>query len=110
MLGRGATKRPQRVLQAASQCSVALAAEHHLGMLPGGIRQNEVIETVCQRLAGGTEAKPGHVGEVRQALLAWRVVLPEDHLTRSSVRGDRTVRTKPAAPGLAANPVQRRRV
>ena len=56
-------------------------------MLPGGIRQNEVIETVRQRLAGDTDAKLGHVGEVRQALLARRVVLTEDHLARSSVFG-----------------------
>src|SRR5271168_391393 len=87
MLGRGATERPQRVLHAASQRRVALAAEHHLGMLPGGIRQNEVIETVRQRLAGDTDAKLGHVGEVRQALLARRVVLTEYHLARSSVFG-----------------------
>ena len=56
-------------------------------MLPGGIRQDEVIEAVRQRLAGDADAKLRHVGEVRQALLAWRVVLTEDHLALSSVFG-----------------------
>src|SRR5271170_2611780 len=74
-------------MHAASQRGIALAAEHHLGMLPGGIRQNEVIETVRQRLAGDADAKLGHVGEVRQALLARRVVLTEYYLARSSVFG-----------------------
>jgi hypothetical protein len=59
----------------------------NLGMLPGGIRQDEVIETVRQRLAGDTDANLGHVGEVRQALLARRMVLTEDHLALSAVFG-----------------------
>jgi hypothetical protein len=56
-------------------------------MLPGGIRQDEVVETVRQRLAGDTDAKLGHVGKVRQALLARRMVLTEDHLALSAVFG-----------------------
>jgi hypothetical protein len=34
-------------------------------MLPGGIGQDEVIETVTERLTGDADTEVGHVGEVR---------------------------------------------
>jgi hypothetical protein len=80
MLGRGAAERPQGVLQATGQGREALAAQHRLGMLPAGIGQDEVIQPVGERLTGEMDAKIGHVGEVRQALPARRVILAEDHL------------------------------
>jgi hypothetical protein len=85
VLGGNPTERPQRVLQAAGQRGETLAAEHHLRMFPGGIRQDEMIETVCKRLTADPDAKIRHVGEVRQTLLARRMVLAEDHLALNSV-------------------------
>ena len=78
-------------------------------MFPGGIRQDEVIETVRQRLIGDADAEVGHVGEVRQALLARRVVLAEDHLARRAVLGtpgadatlQRAAQPIPVAVGMA---------
>jgi len=87
MLARCAAERPQRVLQAAGQRGEALAAQHDLGVLPGGIGQHEVIETVRKRLPGDTDAEVRHIGEVRQPLLARRVVLAEDHFAFGPVFG-----------------------
>ena len=44
VLARCAAERPQGILQALGQGHEALAAQHHLGMLPAGERQPEVIE------------------------------------------------------------------
>ena len=87
MFDRRAAERPQRVLQATGQGGEALAAQHRLGVLPAGIGQDEVIQPVRQRLPGDVDAEVGHVGEVRQALLAGRVVLPEDHLSLWAMLG-----------------------
>ncbi len=46
-----------------------------------------MIETMRERLPGDTDAEIGHIGEVRQALLARRVVLAEDHLALRAVFG-----------------------
>ncbi len=94
MLARCAAERPQRVLQAASQRRETLAAQHDLGVLPGGIGQDEVIETMRQRLTGDTNAEIRHVGEVRQALLARRVILAKDHLALRAVLGTPRRRVK----------------
>jgi hypothetical protein len=87
MPGRDAAERPQRILQTAGQGSETLAAQHRLGMLPGGICQDKVIEAVCERLTGDADPEIHHVGEVRQALLARWMVLAEDHLTLRPVLG-----------------------
>jgi hypothetical protein len=39
-------------------------------MLPGRVGQHEVIQPMVQRLAGDADAGIGHVGEIRQRLLA----------------------------------------
>ncbi len=46
-----------------------------------------MIQTVRQRRAGDTDAEVGHVGEVRQSLLARRVILAEDHLALGAIFG-----------------------
>ena len=77
---RYAAESPQGVLQTLGQSDEALAAQHHLGMLPAGERQTEVIEPVIERDTGDADAEIGHVGEVRQSLLTGRMLLAKDHL------------------------------
>jgi hypothetical protein len=64
-----------------------LAAEHRLGMLPGGVSQHEVIQPMVQPLTGDADAGVGHVGEIRQRLLSRYMVLTEDHLPIGTVFG-----------------------
>jgi hypothetical protein len=71
---------PERVLQADRQGREALASQLKLGVLPGGIGQNEVIEPVIKGLTRDAHAQIAHVGEVRKRLLAGDMVLTEDHL------------------------------
>ena len=85
MLFRHAAQRPQRVLQAFGQRHEALAAEHHMGMLEARERQPEVVEPVLERLARDRDAEPAHVGEVRQAHPARRMLLAEDHIPVGAV-------------------------
>jgi len=109
MLGRCAAKRPQGVLQAAGQGGEALAAQHRFGVLPAGIGQDEVIQPMRQHLPGNVDAEIGHIGEVRQPLLAGRVALPEDHLALCAVLGapaahtalDGAAQAIPVAVGMA---------
>ena len=62
---RRAAERPERVLQALSQCNVALAAQHDMGVLETGIGQPEVVEAMVERHAGDGDGEVGHVGEIR---------------------------------------------
>ena len=109
MLGRSTAERPQRSLQPARQCGVALAAEHHLRMLPSGIGQNKVIETVREQLTGDVDAEVRHVGEVRQPLLTRRMVLTEDHFTLGPMLGapgaDATLQRAPQPMPIAMAPL-----
>jgi hypothetical protein len=109
-LGWAAAERPQRILQAAGQRGETLAAEPHFGMLPGGIRQDKVIEAVCERLTGDADAEIHPVGEIRQARLTRWMILAEDHLALSAVLGapgadatlQRAAQTIPVAIGVAS--------
>jgi hypothetical protein len=56
-------------------------------MLPGGIGQDKVIETVREQLTGDVDAEVRHVGEVRQPLLTRRMVLTEDHFALGPMLG-----------------------
>jgi len=46
----------------------------------GNVRGFGPARAVCQGLTSDADAEFAHVGEVRQVLLARRVVLAEDHL------------------------------
>ncbi len=103
MLDRHAAERPERVLQADGECGEAFAAEHRLGMLPGRVGEDEVIQPMTQWLPGDADvetpsarippaarAEPSssaHVGEVREPLLSRYMVLTEDHLTIGAMFG-----------------------
>ena len=87
MLARGATERPQRVLQPLGQGDEALAAEHDMGMLEAGIGQPEVVEPVIQRGPGDGDAEIAHVGEVGQPHPAGLMDLAEDDLLLLAVQG-----------------------
>jgi len=65
VFARHAAQAPQGVLQSDRQRGVALAAQHRLGMLPGGVGQHEVIQPVIERLAGDADGQGAHVGEIR---------------------------------------------
>src|SRR6266571_1682238 len=81
VLFRHAAQRPQRVLQAFRERHEALAAEHDMGMLEARERQPEVIEPMIEPLTRDRDAERAHVGEVRQADAARRVLLAEDHIS-----------------------------
>ncbi|GAA3257193.1 hypothetical protein GCM10020258_60460 [Sphingomonas yabuuchiae] len=87
MLVRHAAKLPQRILKAAGQRREAFSSQHDLGMLPPGIDQREVIDQVRARIAGDGDLQIAGVKEIRHALSAWRMVLPEDDLTLWSILG-----------------------
>ena len=87
VLQRRATQGPQGVLQALGQGNEALAAQHHVDMLPAGERQAEVVEPMIERHAGDGDAKRRRIGEIRQS--------PAD---QADVPGGRS----PPAPGRAA--------
>ena len=57
MLMRRTAERPQGILQSLGQGDEALAAEHHLGVLPAGERQPKVIEPMRQQHARDRYAK-----------------------------------------------------
>ena len=80
VFARRTSERPQCVLQPFGQCNEALTAEHHLGMLPAGERQSEVIQPVCEPNAGYRDTEQVGISEVRQALLPRRMLLAEDHV------------------------------
>ena len=80
MLTWSTTERPESVLQPLGERDIALAAEHHVGMLEAGIGEPEVIEPVIERLTGDGDGKIGHVGEVGQAHASGLVHLAEDDL------------------------------
>jgi hypothetical protein len=80
MLERHAAKGPKRILQPLGQSDEALTADHDLGMPPAAERQAKVVESVREGLAGDDDPEFGGVGEVRQALLTWRMLLAEDDL------------------------------
>jgi hypothetical protein len=56
-------------------------------MLPGGIRQDEVVEPVIKRLTSDAHARIAHVSKVRKRLLAGNMVLTEDYLPLSPMLG-----------------------
>src|SRR6516164_11466256 len=85
MLFRHTAQRPQRILQALRERYEAFAAEHHMSMLEAGEGQPEVIEPVIKRLIRDRDAKPAHVGEVRQAHSPWRMLLAEDHIAVGTI-------------------------
>ena len=87
MLDRHAAERPKGVLQADGKRRETLAAQHRLSMLPGRVRQHEMIQPMVQCLAGDADAGVSHVGEIRQRLLSGHVVLTEDHLAIGAVFG-----------------------
>jgi len=51
-----------------------------VGLLPAGERQAEVIEPVLERRARDVHAELRGIGEIRQSLLARRMLLTKDHL------------------------------
>src|SRR5712672_3727705 len=85
VLFRHPAQRPQRVLQAFGERHEALATEHHMGMRKAREGEPEVIEPVQQRRARDRDAKAAHVGEVRQAHPARRVLLAEHHIPAGAV-------------------------
>jgi len=87
MLVRHAAKLPQGVLEAASQRCEAFSPQHNLGMLPTGIDQREVIDQVRGGIAGNGDLQIARIEEVRHALAARWMVLPEDDLTLGSMLG-----------------------
>src|SRR5271166_4606229 len=86
VLVRRTAERPQGILQSLGQGDEALAAEHHLGMLPAGERQPEVIQPMRQQHARDRYAKRIAIGEVRQALLSRWMFLAENQVTLGSVQ------------------------
>src|SRR5215469_17906111 len=64
MLARGSTQPPERILQAFGQGHKALAAEHHMRVLPARERQPEVIEPMIEAFTGDDDTEISHVGEV----------------------------------------------
>ena len=80
MLTRGAAGLPQRVLQPAGERLEALAAVHHLGVLPAREGEHEVIQPMGKRHAGQRDREVSRVGEVGQPLPAGGMVLGEEHL------------------------------
>src|SRR6266404_2770538 len=81
MLLRRPAEPPQRVLQSLRQCHIALATEHHMGMLVTGEYEPEVIEPMAQHDARDRNAKLTRIGEVRQTKMAGRMLLAKDHIT-----------------------------
>src|ERR1700758_644647 len=86
MLLRSTAQRPQRVLQTLRQGDEALAAQHHMGVLPVREGKAEVIQPVMQRNVGDGDAKLFGVGEIRQGLLTRRMFLPEDNLSLGAMQ------------------------
>src|SRR5260370_12143746 len=74
-----AAQRPQGILQTLSQRHKAFAAEHHMGMFEAGKGQTKVIEAMIEKLAGDSDAKIVHLGEVRYSHPPSRLLLPKDH-------------------------------
>lgn len=93
MLPRRPAQRPQSILEPLGEGDEALAAEHDMGMGETRVSQPEVIETVIERGTRDCDAQCVHVGEIRQAPIARRVSLTEDHLL---------FRAAPRAPGAHA--------
>ena len=65
VLARRPAERPEGVLQTLGQGDVALATQHHMGVLEARVGQPKVIEPVIEGLAGHRDGKVSHVGEVR---------------------------------------------
>jgi hypothetical protein len=64
VLGRCATKRPERILQPLGESDETFSAQHAMSVLPAGEGEAKVIEPVIEPLAGDADAKLAHVGEV----------------------------------------------
>ena len=79
VLLRSAAGLPESVLQALGESLEALAALDHFGVLPAREGEHEVVQDVRERHVGNRDAQLAHGGEVRQASLAWRMVLREEH-------------------------------
>ncbi len=80
MLPGGTADRSQRGLQSDGQRGEAFAAQHHLGKLPAGECQTEVIEPMRQLIAGDGDAEAALIGEVGPALLTRPVLLAKDYV------------------------------
>jgi hypothetical protein len=76
---RGAAGLPQGVLQPLGQRLEALATRDHFHMLPAREAQHEVVQEVGKRRVRNRDAQLAHGGKVRQATLARRMVLREEH-------------------------------
>src|SRR5581483_538600 len=63
MLQRRPAQCPERILESLGEGDEALAAQHHFGMLPAGEGEPELIEPVCQRLAGNGDLERTRIGE-----------------------------------------------
>jgi hypothetical protein len=77
---------PQGVLQPFAEALKALGEADRAG-LPVGIRQDEVVDQMVERLAGDGDAEIGHVGEVTLGEPARLVGLCEEHLPGRSFEG-----------------------
>src|ERR1700730_5922543 len=84
MLAWHSTEPPQRVLQPRRQRHIALAAEHHMGMLKAREWQPEVVEPMVQHDTRNRNAEDARIGAVRQTKTARGVVLTEDHIPLGS--------------------------
>src|SRR5712671_6921967 len=67
MLLRRSAEPPQRVLQSFRQCHIALATEHHMGVLVAREYETEVVEPMVKHDTQDSNAKLTRIGEVRQA-------------------------------------------
>ena len=87
MFLRRAAGLPQGVLQPLGQGLEALAALDHFDMLPAREGQHEVVQDVRERRVGDRDAQLAHGGEVRQATVARRMVLREEHFLGRPLQG-----------------------
>ena len=87
VLLRGAAGLPQGVLQPLGQRLEALAALDHFDMLPAREGQHEVVQDVRKRRVGNRDAQLAHGGEVRQATMARRMLLREEHFLGRPFQG-----------------------
>ena len=79
MLLRRTAGLPQGVLHPPGQRLEALPALDYFDMLPAREGQHEVVQDVHERCARNRDAQLAHGGEVRQASVARRMVLREEH-------------------------------
>lgn len=86
VLARHAAEGPERILEVLCERCVALATDHHGGMLPAAVGHDEVKQPMRERRAGDGDAELSGVGEVRQRHTARLGRLTEDHVARGAVQ------------------------